>query len=232
MCDRGVGYYCALSGVIYQYPLPNFVPSEEVRQEKMRYFWEKGCLKKDGDSCIYLSNLNNGEYKTAYYPNKDLPNKALQESGFVPPKSKKIKSFSDELDYSKIIDSSKKASKRHKDNNQTKNEAESKENAQNKEQNQTKEESSQTSKQNSTKPNTTNQPSTKQTPKNQPNQNPQNQSRQNQATHNQATKQKPKIESIDIGSALDSSILDNQNQIPQQNLMLQDFTEPNLSEFE
>lgn len=118
MCDRGVGYYCALSGVIYQYPLPHFVPSEEVRQERMRYFWEKGCLKKDGDSCIYLENLNNGEYKNAYYPNKALPNRALQDSGYglntnkKGKKSKRIKSFSDELDYSKLLDSSKEASKK------------------------------------------------------------------------------------------------------------------------
>lgn len=118
MCDRGVGYYCALSGVIYQYPLPHFVPSEEVRQERMRYFWEKGCLKKDGDSCIYLENLNNGEYKSAYYPNKALPNRALQDSGYglgtnkKGKKSKRIKSFSDELDYSKLLDSSKEISKK------------------------------------------------------------------------------------------------------------------------
>ena len=118
MCDRGVGYYCALSGVIYQYPLPHFVPSEEVRQERMRYFWEKGCLKKDGDSCIYLENLNNGEYKNAYYPNKALPNRALQDSGYSlntnkkGKKNKRIKSFSDELDYSKLLDSSKEASKK------------------------------------------------------------------------------------------------------------------------
>lgn len=118
MCDRGVGYYCSLSGVIYQYPLPHFVPSEEVRQERMRYFWEKGCLKKDGDSCIYLENLNNGEYKNAYYPNKALPNRVLQDSGYglstnkKRKKSKRIKSFSDELDYSKLLDSSKEASKK------------------------------------------------------------------------------------------------------------------------
>lgn len=118
MCDRGVGYYCALSGVIYQFPLPHFVPSEEVRQERMRYFWEKGCLKKDGDSCIYLENLNNGEYKNAYYPNKALPNRALQDSGYnlstnkKGKKSKRIKSFSDELDYSKLLDSSKEISKK------------------------------------------------------------------------------------------------------------------------
>ena len=107
MCDRGVGYYCALSGAMYQYPLENFVQSEEIRQERMRYFWEKGCLKKDGDSCFYLENLNNGEFKTAYYPNKALPNKALQ-GGATNKRKKSIKSFSDELDYSKILDSARK----------------------------------------------------------------------------------------------------------------------------
>ena len=227
MCDRGVGYYCALSGVIYQYPLPNFVPSEEVRQEKMRYFWEKGCLKKDGDSCIYLSNLNNGEYKNAYYLNKDLPNKALQDSGFVPTKSKKIKSFSDELDYSKIIDSTK--NKRQKTNNQTKVESNKNANEHHKEQQKTKEESSPKSKQKSTKSSPTNEPNTNQTSQNKPNQN----LPQNQNTQNQPTKQKPKIESIDIGSALDSSTLDSpnpssQNQMPQQDSA--DFIEPSLGE--
>lgn len=251
MCDRGVGYYCALSGVIYQYPLPNFVPSEEVRQEKMRYFWEKGCLKKDGDSCIYLSNLNNGEYKNAYYLNKDLPNKALQGSGFVPPKSKNIKSFSDELDYSKIIDSTKKASKGHKDNNQTKAESTKNANTQNKEQSKeknekTNKESSPKSKPKSTKSSPINEPSTNQTPQNRQNQalqNRQNQATKNKATQKQPTKQKPKIESIDIGSALDSSTLEtknpsSQNQTPQENPASQqdfvpqdfaDFAEPNLS---